>query len=250
MAYVKHEWECGDILTPELMNHIEEGIEEASQSGGGGSSPKFVVLSGTVENVNNGSTGSASYTAAQLAQLGISNVDNIAVVSVKQYNPVDGGYTYTVPFGTTMSGMTTYHNNYPIVFLTSNALRITVFNGREGTGSTNIAYEVILMDKSTSGGGGSGVTSQLHELFATSTTTGTDGTGYADVPISDFGISDPDKLVIVSVEWIETEFCADPTDARVGYSILRPEAKVRLMVKPASSISAVGLRFRVVYTTL
>lgn len=30
MAYVKHEWECGDILTPELMNHIEDGIEEAS----------------------------------------------------------------------------------------------------------------------------------------------------------------------------------------------------------------------------
>lgn len=149
MAYVKHEWECGDILTPELMNHIEEGIEEASQSGGGGSSPKFVVLSGTVENVNNGSTGSASYTAAQLAELGISNVDNIAVVSVKQYNPVDGGYTYTVPFGTTMSGMTTYHNNYPMVFLTSGSLRITVFNGREGTGSTNIPYEVVLMDTST-----------------------------------------------------------------------------------------------------
>lgn len=214
---------------------------------GGGSGANLIVLSGTIQNVPNGSTRQASYTAAQLANYGISSIDNIAVVSVKQSN-FTAGYRYGNTYGGISSGMTTYSNTYPIVQTSSNTLYITVLNGQEGSGSANIAYEVVIVDKTASGGGGGGI--QIHELFATSTTTSTDGTGYADVPISDFGISDPDKLVIISAEWIETEFCADPTDARVGYSILRPEAKVRLMVKPASSISAVGLRFRVVYTTL
>ena len=36
MAYEKQEWNCGDTITAEKMNHIEEGIENASQGGGGG----------------------------------------------------------------------------------------------------------------------------------------------------------------------------------------------------------------------
>lgn len=34
MAYEKQEWNCGDTITAEKMNHIEEGIENASQGGG------------------------------------------------------------------------------------------------------------------------------------------------------------------------------------------------------------------------
>lgn len=36
MAYVEHEWVNGETITAEKMNNIEEGIVEASQSGGGG----------------------------------------------------------------------------------------------------------------------------------------------------------------------------------------------------------------------
>lgn len=30
MAYEKQTWECGDTVTAEKLNHIEEGIEELS----------------------------------------------------------------------------------------------------------------------------------------------------------------------------------------------------------------------------
>lgn len=33
MAYTKQNWECGDLITADKMNHIEDGIEEASSGG-------------------------------------------------------------------------------------------------------------------------------------------------------------------------------------------------------------------------
>lgn len=35
MAYEKHLWECGEVVTDAKMNNIENGIEEALTSGGG-----------------------------------------------------------------------------------------------------------------------------------------------------------------------------------------------------------------------
>lgn len=34
MAYTKQNWECGDLITADKMNHIEDGIEEAGSGGG------------------------------------------------------------------------------------------------------------------------------------------------------------------------------------------------------------------------
>ena len=33
MAYTKQNWECGDLITADKMNHIEDGIEAASSGG-------------------------------------------------------------------------------------------------------------------------------------------------------------------------------------------------------------------------
>lgn len=33
MAYTKQNWECGDLITADKMNHIEDGIEDASSGG-------------------------------------------------------------------------------------------------------------------------------------------------------------------------------------------------------------------------
>lgn len=33
MAYTKKTWECGETITADALNHIEDGIEEASQGG-------------------------------------------------------------------------------------------------------------------------------------------------------------------------------------------------------------------------
>ena len=37
MSYTQHEWTTGETITAAKLNNIEEGIEEAAQSGGGGS---------------------------------------------------------------------------------------------------------------------------------------------------------------------------------------------------------------------
>lgn len=35
MAYTKKTWECGETITADALNRMEDGIEEAIQSGGG-----------------------------------------------------------------------------------------------------------------------------------------------------------------------------------------------------------------------
>lgn len=35
MAYTPNVWDVGDVITPQKMNHIENGISDAEQSGGG-----------------------------------------------------------------------------------------------------------------------------------------------------------------------------------------------------------------------
>ena len=36
MSYTEHTWQTGETITAAKMNNIEEGIQEAAQSGGGG----------------------------------------------------------------------------------------------------------------------------------------------------------------------------------------------------------------------
>lgn len=48
MAYEKHEWVNGETITAEKMNNIEEGIAEASQSGGGGNMAIVYVPNSTI----------------------------------------------------------------------------------------------------------------------------------------------------------------------------------------------------------
>lgn len=43
MAYEPKTWECGDTITAEELNRMEQGIAEASQSGGGTTWYKFTV---------------------------------------------------------------------------------------------------------------------------------------------------------------------------------------------------------------
>lgn len=37
MSYTQHEWTTGETITAAKLNNLEEGIQEAAQSGGGGS---------------------------------------------------------------------------------------------------------------------------------------------------------------------------------------------------------------------
>lgn len=47
MSYSEHTWQSGETITAAKMNNIEEGIQEAAQSGGG----NIIVHGSTVNNV-------------------------------------------------------------------------------------------------------------------------------------------------------------------------------------------------------
>lgn len=46
MAYEKQEWKCGDTVTADKLNHMENGIESANS--GGGTVEAIKIFSGTV----------------------------------------------------------------------------------------------------------------------------------------------------------------------------------------------------------
>lgn len=54
MAYEKQTWECGETITAEKLNHIEDGIESASS--GGGTAP-LIIRADHLEDCPEGYTG-------------------------------------------------------------------------------------------------------------------------------------------------------------------------------------------------
>lgn len=49
MAYARHNWVCGETITAELLNNIEDGIEEALACCGGGSEKKVLAVTSNNE---------------------------------------------------------------------------------------------------------------------------------------------------------------------------------------------------------
>lgn len=159
MAYEKHTWECGEILTLEAMNHIEQGIAD---------------------------------------------------------------------------------NQLPEASAADDGKVLGVANG-----------QYALVEQS---GGGASI--ELHEAFATIPSVPANGEGYVDVPISSLGITDPDTIVMVSVEYSIGEYRMNnpaSTALVVGYSIRRDmgsNSYIRLIAKNNSSTAYTSPRIRLVYTTL
>ena len=58
MAYTKQTWECGDVISAEKLNHMEDGIEAS----GGDESPVFLVdVLATKENDSYSCTSDATF---------------------------------------------------------------------------------------------------------------------------------------------------------------------------------------------
>lgn len=109
----------------------------------------FIILEGTIPNVSNRKgTGSIGWTAADL---GVESLNDIAVLSVGQSiydaignNPIP--YRYECSYGTDLSGTVTYHNNYPMVWISANTMYLSVLNwSEETTGTRNIHYQLVLL---------------------------------------------------------------------------------------------------------
>lgn len=54
MSYVKHTWVNNEAITASKMNNIEDGIEEASQSGGGGIGSATVTVTHDLSELGTG----------------------------------------------------------------------------------------------------------------------------------------------------------------------------------------------------
>lgn len=50
MAYVRHYWECNEVVTADQLNNLEQGVEEALECcGGGQTEPPFMLINAEAE---------------------------------------------------------------------------------------------------------------------------------------------------------------------------------------------------------
>ena len=98
MAYTKQTWECGDLITADKMNHIEDGIEEASS--GGGTEPLVVGVNVTTEGTTTtytlDKTWQQIHDAYPNVYIGTAN-ESLAVLGVSIISGIYGLVAYAVP---------------------------------------------------------------------------------------------------------------------------------------------------------
>lgn len=189
---------AGDNVTVEVDG--DNAIINALGGSGGGN--KTYVIDGVCTSVSNGSPASVTYTASQLATYGITDLSKVAVVSVKQTNVNGSGYRYGNTFDTMSSGMSTFQNVAPIVTMNGTSLSITVYNPDEGTGTRDIEYEIVLMEKEQSGGEDFKIlTCQIVDVNPTSTKMYM----FTDEQLAEQGIADMLDYEVIAVS-------AKPTD--------------------------------------
>lgn len=117
MSYVKHTWVNNEVISASKLNNIEDGIEEASQSGGGGAlivtssySAGAETMDKTVQEIYDAlMSGTPVYYAYQYGRVGmdyethtwfapityIYTYDNLNVIRVVVNRPTRGGATAT-----------------------------------------------------------------------------------------------------------------------------------------------------------
>lgn len=157
MAYTPKTWECNETITAEDLNHMEQGIAEAS-SGGGGDTPtdvitknNFIIFSGTATNVPGNDAKTVNIlSVSELAEYGITNNDDVEVVSVSQtygstksffsrgaLSPGSGvPYSYTYPRAMLSIAQESGQANY--------GLQVAVCNFYSGS-QADIDYRVVLL---------------------------------------------------------------------------------------------------------
>ena len=107
MAYERQTWECGETITAEKLNHMEEGISSAS----GGGTPLIVndvneTLDKTWQEIHD------AFVGGQIVIVHGDAVDEL-VASVKLYN---GYYLVTLAMGTTYGASSA--SDYPEIHVT------------------------------------------------------------------------------------------------------------------------------------
>ena len=105
MSYTRHNWACGEVVTNELLNNIEDGVEEALDCCGGGGTERFLIKC-------NIGAGTMDRTSAEIQQ---AYADGKELIFVPLYNDVPINfyplvYASTPQFG--FSGIDAYSIHY------------------------------------------------------------------------------------------------------------------------------------------
>lgn len=96
MAYVKHTWECGEAITDDKLNNIEDGIEEAMSSGGGGGIVLKASASGCLDEYACGPTSGECYAYKEFETVTVVDGNGDPITPTEVYNAVMNGTHITV----------------------------------------------------------------------------------------------------------------------------------------------------------
>ena len=104
----------------------------------------FVIITGS-RSVPKLTVESVQYSAAQLAEMGVDNIANYAVIGFSDNGSLGGAVYHINPrFSGLPSGTVGYNNSYPIIATQSGNLNIYLYNGDEN-GAKTITYRTVLM---------------------------------------------------------------------------------------------------------
>lgn len=125
MAYEKQTWQCGDVVTAEKLNHIENGLEELSQSGGGYScteSTSLIFEETVTTEVDAESSGSMAIGTFAYAEP-IDADELVVTFNGTEYICPKKGGSYMVSYGATPSADSMDFSEYPFSILLSQDLQ-------------------------------------------------------------------------------------------------------------------------------
>ena len=132
MAYEKQEWKCGDTVTADKLNHMEDGIESANS--GGGSAPLIftvIMRSATTEECPLGLGGDVNEYSHSWQEI------HDALVSGKPcfYKAIEGDsvYLYAIKSAVSQEGsfyINTSQNEYAFDFADANSKTLVACSDR------------------------------------------------------------------------------------------------------------------------
>lgn len=200
-SYVKHIWECGEEITADLLNHIENGIESAGEGGSSDSEVFYVDITPTTGGYQANKTATEIYQAYNegkvikartdsIHELGVAIAD---LTGVKPSEPMYGNYIEIRFFG--IEGAT--YSSYQAL----ETLRI-IITERDGTQTVNLDSGIIH--------GGALV---IHETETVPCPEGSEGTGitYFDASYQDMSAAMNEGIPVYLEQYIEG-------DSRTSYT--------------------------------
>ena len=145
MAYEKQTWECGDVISAEKMNHMEDGIANA-----GGGDAGYECSEKPTEIINEEVTTTSTPHSYYMGTLSYSGLIDAPTISVsfdgQQYELPKVAFSgYNLYGGSEMGDF----SNYPIQIQASDGASAVFYTPNEGTYSVKVTVNEVSVDSVT-----------------------------------------------------------------------------------------------------